>query len=89
MPGEVFSSVLGAVSSSSMMSTYSSLMSSSSGMEIWEELIPGMEDENGKREPISPMLKEQYELRYGEWPSAANEVVLVVNSRNELSDMAL
>ena len=87
--GEVFNAVLGDVSSSSMMSSYSSLMSSSSGMEIWEELIPGMADENGYCEPISPMLKEQYTLRYGDWPSAADEVVLIVNARNELSDMAL
>ncbi|MBQ8350715.1 MAG: FtsX-like permease family protein [Clostridia bacterium] len=87
--GEVFSAVLGDVSSSSMMSSYSSIMSSSASMNIWEELIPGMEDENGNRAPVSPMLKEQYTLRYGDWPSAANEVVLIVNSRNELSDMAL
>lgn len=87
--GEVFSAVLGDVSSSSMMSSYSSIMSSSSSMEIWEELIPGMPDEKGDCAPVSPMLKEQYTLRYGEWPTAANEVVLIVNSRNELSDMAL
>lgn len=87
--GEVFSAVLGDVSSSSMMSSYSSIMSSSSSMEIWEELIPGMPDKNGDCAPVSPMLKEQYTLRYGDWPTAANEVVLIVNSRNELSDMAL
>ena len=87
--GEVFSAVLGDVSSSAMMSSYASMMSSSSGMEIWEELVPGMPDKSGKCEPVSPMLKEQYTLRYGEWPTAADEVVLIVNSRNELSDMAL
>lgn len=86
---EVFTAVLGDVSSSSMMSSYTSLVSSSGNMEIWEELTPGMADENGHCETVSPMLKEQYTLRYGSWPQAADEVVLIVNSRNELSDMAL
>ncbi len=86
---DVFSSVLGDVSSSSMMSSYSSLMSSSSGMEIWEELIPGKPDENGVRPAVSDMLKDQYQLLHGTWPDAYDEVVLIVNSRNELSDMVL
>ncbi len=86
---DVFTSVLGDVSSSSMMSSYSSLMSSSSGMEIWEELIPGKPGEDGTRPPVSDMLKDQYRLLSGDWPQAYNEVVLIVNSRNELSDMVL
>ena len=86
---EVFNSVLGDVSSSSMMSSYSSMMSSSAGMEIWEELIPGKPDKNGVRPAVSDMLKDQYQLLSGEWPDAYDEVVLIVNSRNELSDMVL
>ncbi len=86
---EVFNSALGDVSSSSMMTSYSSLVSSSSTMEIWSELIAGKEDANGNRAPVSPMLKEQYELLDGKWPEAANEVVLIVNSRHEISDMVL
>ena len=86
---DVFSSVLGDVSSSSMMTSYSSLMSSSSTMNIWQELIPGSEDEAGLRAPVSDMLKEQYQLLSGDWPTSYNEVVLIVNSRHEVSDMAL
>ncbi len=86
---DVFNSVLGDISSSSMMSSYSSLMSSSAGMDIWQELIPGKPDANGVRPAVSDMLKDQYRLLSGEWPDAYDEVVLIVNSRNELSDMVL
>ena len=86
---DVFSSVLGDVSGSSMMSSYSSLMSSSAAMDIWQELIPGSEDEAGLRAPVSEMLKEQYQLLSGDWPTSYDEVVLIVNSRHEVSDMTL
>ena len=86
---EVFNSVLGDVSSSSMMSSYSNMMSSASAMDIWEQLIPGKADAAGNRAPVSEILKDQYQLLSGEWPSAKDEVVIIVNSRNELSDMAL
>ena len=87
--GEVFNSVLGDVSSSSMMTSYSSMMTSASAMNIWQELIPGKADADGNRDTVSPMLKDQYDLLYGEWPSAANEVVLIVTGNQELSDMTL
>jgi cell division protein FtsX len=35
------------------------------------------------------LREEQYELLAGEWPDAADEVVLVVNSRNKVSDFVL
>ena len=85
---EVFTSALGDTSSS-VMSSYSSLISSSASMNIWEQLIPGKTDAAGNRDTISGTLKEQYQLLSGKWPDAANEVVIIVNSRNELSDMAL
>ncbi len=87
--GEVFNSVLGDVSGSSMMTSYSTMMSSAAAMNIWQELIPGKADESGYRAPVSDMLKEQYELLSGEWPNAYDEVVLVVTDNQELSDMAL
>ncbi len=55
-------------------------MSSSS---VWEELLSSPEG------GIHPLLMDQYDLVYGEWPENANELVLVVNSRNELSDLVL
>ncbi len=50
----------------------------------FEELIPG---EDG--ELISPMITSQYDLVTGSWPTRYDEVVLILNSRNEISDMAL
>ncbi len=85
--GEIFQSLLGDVSSSSTMSTYTSMVSSSSNMQLWEELIPGKEDANGDRAPVSDLLKEQYTLLSGTWPQAYDEVVLIVNSQHELSDL--
>ncbi len=64
--------------SSSMISTYSSTM------KIWEELLSG---EDG--ELVNPMLKEQYDLVYGKWPEKSNEVVLILNERNEINDFVL
>ena len=68
-------------SSSNMMS----MMTSGSGdVKLWQEMLPGDKDEM-----INPLLKKQYDVVYGNWPQAWNEVVLVLNERNELSDMAL
>ena len=53
-------------------------------MDVWEEMLPG---ENG--EAVNPLLKEQYDLLYGAWPERYDEVVLVVNEDNEISDLVL
>ena len=53
-------------------------------MKVWEEMLPGTDGEL-----ISPMLDDQYELVSGSWPQAYNEVVLIVNSQNEISDLVL
>ena len=50
----------------------------------WQEMLPG---DNG--DPISPLLKKQYDVIYGSWPNSYNEVVLVVDERNEIDDMTL
>ena len=52
---------------------------------VWEEMLPGI----GEDEPINSLIKDEYELIYGEWPEEYNEVVLVVNKQNEISDLAL
>ena len=51
---------------------------------VWEELLGG---ENG--ELVNGLLREQYDVIYGDWPKNYNEIVLVVNENNEISDMAL
>ncbi len=60
----------------------SSAMSSS--FNVWQELLPGKGSEN-----ISGIIKEEYDLIYGSWPTAYNEVVLVVDGNNEISDLSL
>ncbi|MGN1084544.1 MAG: ABC transporter permease, partial [Lachnospiraceae bacterium] len=67
--------------SSNMMESMSSM---SAGMDVWDEMLAG---ENG--ELVSDMVKEQYDVIYGTWPTAYDEVVLLVNSKNEISDMVL
>ena len=55
-----------------------------SAMDAWQEMLPG---ENG--EAINPLLKEQYDVLYGRWPDKYDEVVLVVDNNNEVSDLVL
>ncbi len=63
---------------------YAAQSMSMANMQLWEQMLPG---EDGAL--ISDLLTEQYELLYGAWPAAADEVVLIVNENNELSDMVL
>ncbi len=68
---------------------YSSFFNSSmgsmyAGFDVWEELIPG---EDGSL--IGEQLSDQYDLLYGTWPQAYDEVVLFVDPNNELSDLML
>ena len=51
---------------------------------LFEQLLPG---ENG--DLISPLLKNQYEVIHGSWPNSYDEIVLVVDERNEVDDLTL
>lgn len=53
-------------------------------MNIWSEIMPGA---NG--EPINPLVKDQYDLLAGSWPTEYDEVVLVISKTDELSDVYL
>ncbi len=55
-----------------------------STLSVWQEMLPD-KDGNG----VSALLKEQYDVLAGRWPTAYNELVLVVDSRNEISDLVL
>ena len=64
-----------------MTNPYSQMMSSSSMMSnnnVWEELIDNDE-----------LLKSQYDLLAGVWPTKYNEVVLIVGKNNEIGDYTL
>lgn len=66
---------------SGMMS--SSMMGSMNTLNLWQEILPGQDGSL-----ISDMIYEQYDLVYGQWPTAADEIVLILNSNNEVSDVA-
>ncbi len=57
---------------------------------VWQEMLPSL-DENGDDNAvtINSLIKDEYEVIYGDWPDEYNEVVLVVNKQNEISDLAL
>ena len=59
-----------------MVLAASSMMSS-----IWQEMLPGEDS------LVNDLIKNQYVKIEGKWPSAANEVVLVVDENNQLDDM--
>ncbi len=72
----------------SSMGGISSLMSSSM-LDVWSEMLAPL-DSNSET-LVNDVLKEQYEFvdEGSRWPTAANEVVLVVSSNNEISDLSL
>lgn len=69
---------------SPMMSMMSSAGGGTSAMNLWQEMLPG---EDGKL--VSDLLEKQYDMVYGSWPTAYNEIVLVLDENNELDDMTL
>lgn len=68
----------------SIMPQGSDEMMSFSSFDVWQEMLPG---EDGAL--VNDLLYEQYELLYGSWPSSYNEIVLIVDDNNEISDLAL
>ena len=64
---------------SSMSSMFGSSMTTSmSNTDVWEEMLDNEE-----------LLHSQYDLVAGAWPENYNEVVLIVNENNEISDYTL
>ncbi len=61
-------------SSMSMFATY----------DVWQEMLPGKDGEI-----VSDLFDEQYDVIYGSYPSAYNEIVLIVDGNNEISDIVL
>ena len=66
---------------SSFFSTYGQYYSIAN---VWQEMLPGEEDGL-----VNPLLRDQYDLLYGHWPERYDEVVLVVDENNEISDLVL
>ena len=70
--------MLNAREKSSMSSMFGSSMTSMSNTDVWEEMLDNEE-----------LLHSQYDLVAGNWPTNYNEVVLIVNENNEISDYTL
>ena len=60
------------------------MLSSFGAMNAWEELLPG---ENGNLH--NELLEEQYDIIYGSWPKKYNDIMLIVDQNNEISDLCL
>ncbi len=70
--------MLNARENSSMGSMFGSSMTSMSNTDVWEEMLDN-----------EALLHSQYDLVAGNWPKNYNEVVLIVNENNEISDYTL
>ncbi len=68
----------------SSMSAMSSMSTMSSGSVLWQEMLPGKDGAL-----FSDLLEQQYDVIYGAWPNSYDEVVLIVDENNELSDLSL
>ena len=66
------------------MDTMASMSPMGSSIRLFQEMLPG---EDGKL--VSDMLVNQYDLVYGSWPNAYDQIVLVVDENNEIDDMTL
>ena len=77
-PSTALSAMMGDMMSaeSDMMSSYSAMMGGSP-YDVWTELLS------------YDTIKSEYEIITGKLPESYNEVVLIVNERNELSDVTL
>lgn len=65
-------------------STMNSMSIGGASAVLWQEMLAG---DDGAL--INPLLQGQYDLVYGQWPTAYNEIVLVLDENNELDDMTL
>ncbi len=84
---EMMSSFMGGSSgsgSSGMGGSMGSMGMMGGSLSVFEEILPGEGDE-----PVHELVKEQYDLIYGDWPAAYNEVLLIVDENNSISDLSL
>ena len=70
--------MMGSINLGGMAMDNSMMASMTTYMNSWQELIDNEE-----------MLRDQYEIVQGAWPQNYNEVVLIVDKNNEVSDIAI
>ena len=81
---ELFQRAMSATFGGDYSSYFSTFGQAYNMMNAWQEMLPG---DNG--EPISPLLKQQYDIIYGKWPERYDEVVLFIDKNNNVSDLTL
>ncbi len=67
------------------MTTTSGMMGASTGNANFAQMLPGQEGATSVNEAV----KTSYDLVYGTWPAAFNEVMLVLDKNNEISATSL
>ena len=70
--------MIGAQQNSSLNNMFGTSSMSMSNTDVWQEMLDNEE-----------LLHSQYDVIAGTWPKAYNEVVLIVNENNEISDYTL
>ena len=83
-PSNVFEQIMPESVGSSMSSLDSMGGMMGGGMKIWSELLPSKDGEG-----VNELLDEQYILVDGRWPESKGDLVLILNSNNEISDLSL
>ncbi len=78
------SDMFAAIYGEELMGKMESQMSAQMSSGVFAELIAGADGEL-----ISDVVYDQYDLLYGSWPQSYDELVLVVDENNEISDMVL
>lgn len=72
------------MSSMPAMSNMSGLPGMTSSSNNFSELLPGKDGES-----VSEAVKESYDLLYGNWPNAYDEIILTLDTNNEISSNTL
>ena len=72
------------MSNMSTMSNMSGLPGMPSNSNNFSELLPGKDGES-----VSEAVKESYDLLYGNWPNAYDEIILTLDTNNEISSNTL
>lgn len=81
---EMSNDALGIEENGSMSAMSSFMPVTSMGLVIWEEMLPGENDNS-----VNDILLNQYDLIYGSWPQSKDEVVLVLTSHNQIPDVIM
>ncbi len=90
----LFSTMMGSgTNTTGTTSSISSLMDTSTmfaAYDVWTELLPGEKNADGTYSTlVNDVVKSQYTVVAGDWPSAKDEVILVLDEYNEITDITL